>query len=124
VELLTDLRSELIRRVQRSIDSWKVAPVHASLFGSAARGDGDTSSDIDLFVVRPRGIREDDAAWRRQLDDLAQAVHDWTGNHAGISEVGEHDLSLARRGATARAILADGITLAGKPANALFGSAA
>ena len=56
VELLADVRAELERRLRDEIAGWKIAPVHLSVFGSAARGDGDTRSDIDIFVVRPRDV--------------------------------------------------------------------
>jgi len=35
------------------VGAWSTPPVHASLYGSAARGDGTTVSDLDLLVVRP-----------------------------------------------------------------------
>ncbi len=53
VELLANMRHELFSRLRRAIENWEVAPSHVSLFGSAARGEGDTQSDIDLFVVSP-----------------------------------------------------------------------
>jgi hypothetical protein len=71
-------------------------PVHASIFGSAARGDGDTKSDIDLFIVRPQDIEDDDPVWGEQLDGLATSVCRWTGNHAGIAEVAETEISRLR----------------------------
>src|SRR4051812_39576518 len=46
VELLADLREELLRRLREVVDSWGVKASHLSLFGSAARGDGGTGSDI------------------------------------------------------------------------------
>src|SRR6266508_2965124 len=61
LELLVDIRSELDRRLRAEIAEWKIAPAHVSIFGSAARGDGDTRSDIDLFVVRPARVSEDDS---------------------------------------------------------------
>jgi predicted nucleotidyltransferase len=83
VQQLMALRDELARRLQEQILSWAVPALHASLFGSAARGDGDVTSDIDLFVVRPQDVDEDDATWRSQLDRLATEILGWTGNHAG-----------------------------------------
>jgi hypothetical protein len=97
VDVLAGLRAELLERLRGTFDTWKVAPVHASLFGSAARGDGNTSSDVDLFIVRPSDVPEDDAGWRMQRDDLATRVQRWTGNHAGIAEVAEQDLRRLRR---------------------------
>src|SRR6266508_3319456 len=91
VELLAGIRTELERRLRAEIAEWEIAPAHVSIFGSAARGDGDTRSDIDVFVVRPAGVAEDDPGWREQLERLADHVHDWTGNHAAISEVSAAD---------------------------------
>lgn len=87
VDVLASLRSELLTRLERSLGTWQVPAVHASLFGSAARGDGDTSSDIDLFLVRPADVDPDDPRWREQVDAIAEDVHRWTGNRAGIAEV-------------------------------------
>src|SRR5258708_27132853 len=52
-ELLAGLRSELWRRLRDEVASWRVRPLYACVFGSAARGDGDESSDIDLVRVHP-----------------------------------------------------------------------
>ncbi|HZJ08923.1 MAG TPA: nucleotidyltransferase domain-containing protein [Trueperaceae bacterium] len=62
--------------------------LHASLFGSADRGDGDTGIDIDLFMVRPNEL-EDEERWGVPFERLAAAVLRWTGNRAGIAEVTE-----------------------------------
>jgi predicted nucleotidyltransferase len=124
VNLLAGLRQELARRLSESVSAWETAAVHASLFGSAARGDGSTASDVDLFIVRPRNVAEDDEQWRTQLDQLAIDVLAWTGNHAGISEVGESELTRLRRTPAAKSIRAEGITLAGKRVDEILGRAA
>jgi predicted nucleotidyltransferase len=115
VVLLADLRSELLRRLRDTFERWDPAAVHASMFGSAARADGDAESDIDLLVVRPAGIDEEDSRWRGQLEALNDAVHAWTGNHAGVIELGEADLEQLRRDPPAIVgdLRADGIDLAG-----------
>jgi predicted nucleotidyltransferase len=92
VLLLAGIRAELRRRIAQALEEWVTPPLHVSMFGSAARGEGDTSSDIDLFVVRPEGISAEDEQWRAQLDDLATRIRRWTGNHAGIADVGEDEL--------------------------------
>ena len=89
---LAGLRTELVARIRGEIATWDPMPIHASLFGSAARGDGDTQSDIDLFVVRPADVLEDDERWRAQLDDLTGRIERWTGNGASISEVAEPEI--------------------------------
>jgi predicted nucleotidyltransferase len=115
VELLVALRAELIRRITHAVTEWGIPPVHASLFGSAARADGDTASDIDLFVVRPRRIAEDNAAWRKQTNTLAEQIHAWSGNHVGLAEISETELPRVARTAAGRNIRTDGIPIAGKP---------
>lgn len=86
VEILAGMRAELLRRVRELIDPWEIVATHVSIFGSMARGDGDTQSDIDVFVVRPDAVSEDDPRWRQQLDDLAESIERWTGNRASIAE--------------------------------------
>jgi predicted nucleotidyltransferase len=115
VEVLASLRELLTERLRETIGAWPIQPQHASMFGSAARGDGDVESDIDLFVVRPRGTAAEDGEWRRQMDDLARDVLTWTGNHAGIAEVGAAEVAKVVRTAAGQAIRTEGIDLAGTP---------
>lgn len=122
VEELTALRPALIERLREEFRSWKIAPAHASLFGSTARGDGDETSDIDLFVVRPVEVEDDDPTWRSQLDGLAEGVRRWTGNHAGIAELSTEQLASLRerRPPILKELDADAITLSGPDAGAVL----
>ena len=124
VELLADVRAELERRLRAEIAAWEVAPIHLSLFGSAARGDGDTTSDIDIFIVRPRTITTEDARWREQLARLSDHVLAWTGNHAGLSEISEADTRRLRRERPpiVEELAQDAITIAGPEASKLLGA--
>jgi hypothetical protein len=58
--------------------------------------------------------------WRQRLDALAIAVHDWTGKHAGISEIGTAEIAKVARSAAGKAIRDEGIPLAGLPLRQLF----
>jgi predicted nucleotidyltransferase len=118
-QTLAELRGELFQRLRDELADWQPAAAHVSLFGSTARGDGDASSDIDLLVVRPANVDEEDAAWRDQLDRLALRVQSWTGNYAGIIELDEGELD--HPSPTLTRVRAEGIDLAGKPIRALFG---
>lgn len=122
VERMADGRAELIRRLRKVIGAWKSPPVHASLFGSAARGDGDTSSDIDLLIVRPADLDTEDTAWRNQLDELANSVRRWTGNNAGIAEVSEGELPRLRkdRPPVVEEVSEDAVDLAGEDTRKLL----
>lgn len=119
---LTRLRSILIGRIKERVDGWKVQPLHVSIFGSAARGDGDTDSDIDILVVRPSGVDEEDEQWRSQLDSLAADVHSWSGNHAGIAEIRERDLARLRRERppVVASVEAEAITVSGDEPSVVF----
>ncbi len=92
VEQMANAHAELIRRLRDTIGSWETPAVHASLFGSAARGDGDIHSDIDLLIVRPANLDPESEPWRAQVDALAEDVRRWTGNNAGIVEISKADL--------------------------------
>jgi DNA-binding transcriptional ArsR family regulator len=92
VAALADMRGELLRRLRERLADWDPPVVHASLFGSAARADGDAASDVDLLVVRAGGVGEEDEAWRAQVDGLREAVSAWTGNVASVVELGEEAL--------------------------------
>lgn len=119
---LTRLRSILIERLSEHLAGWEVQPIHASIFGSAARGDGDTGSDIDILVIRPREVDEEDERWRSQIDSLASAVQSWTGNHAGIAELSERELPRLRRERppVVENVAADGIVLVGDEPSSIF----
>jgi DNA-binding transcriptional ArsR family regulator len=123
VELLVGIRAEFERRLRAEIAEWEIAPAHVSIFGSAARGDGDSRSDIDIFVVRPRDVPDDDPHWREQLDRLSDHVLAWTGNHAGLSEVSETDVRRLRRERppVVEELSHDAITIAGPEPGELLG---
>lgn len=122
VERMAGVREELVQRLRDEIDAWEIPPVHASLFGSAARGDGNASSDIDLLVVRPADIDPDDAGWRSQVDGLADLVRRWTGNNAGIAEVSEGELPRLRkdRPPVVEEVSEDAVDLAGEATRKLL----
>jgi predicted nucleotidyltransferase len=80
VEILANIRRTLLERLREEVHSWRYAAVHASLFGSAARGDGDADADIDILLVRPTGVDEDEPTWAEQVDDLRNRAERWTGN--------------------------------------------
>lgn len=93
---LVSLRVAFEGRVVQELNTWQLEPIHASLFGSFARGDGDERSDIDLFMVRPSAVTDDDALWREQVDVLSNKIERWTGNRAAIHEVSEAELPRLR----------------------------
>jgi predicted nucleotidyltransferase len=126
VLVLAGMRAELWTRIRAAMAAWSLPAVHASAFGSAARGDGDEQSDIDLFVVRSASVAEDDPGWIDQIEALRTQVETWTGNRAGIVEQDEQGLRelLARPQPppVLRDVERDGIDLAGVPTRRLLGA--
>src|SRR5665647_636510 len=91
---LTRLRTMIIDRITDAVTRWSPAPVHASLFGSFARGEATTTSDIDILVViGPAGTADQDAR-ATQIDQLAADVLRWTGNRGHIVDPTPDILSL------------------------------
>ena len=66
------------------------------LFGSRARGEAGPHSDVDILVVASRHGPREAAIWDAQLDQLAQHVVDWSGNHCEVLELTEAELADAR----------------------------
>lgn len=115
IEAIAGLRAELLHRMRRGFDEWKVPAVYAALFGSAARGDMHADSDIDLFIVRTDDIDPDGEAWSSQVDALVRDVARWTGNDVRpllYSDEEARLAGLAKHGVVAD-IAREGIRLAG-----------
>lgn len=121
---LAGLRAELVDRLRHAVGAIEPAPVHASLYGSAARQDGGRDSDIDVFLVRPDGVSEDDEGWARGVDDLRSAVERWTGNAVQILELGEREARALPADDPSSTLVAglrrDAVDLAGVPARRLL----
>ena len=93
VEFLADLRGTLVSRLADEISGWRIPPVHASLYGAIARGDGDLDSDVDLLLIRPDHIDAGDVLWEEQAGRLMQTVVDLTGNPAHVFELSRTELT-------------------------------
>jgi len=114
---LADLRGELIHRIRGAIDSWEPQPESAWLFGSAARGEGDAESDVDVLIVRADPVAEDAPAWAEQLVALSGSIREWSGNDASVIEysASEFAVMVAAGERLIDDIRRDGIHLAGDP---------
>ena len=90
VELLANLHGELAARIRDEVDTWSPAPRLVGLFGSAARRDGDATSDIDVVVISDDADSDD-------VDRLRRRIESWTGNTAQIIALSPADLRRLRR---------------------------
>lgn len=89
IEALATLHGELAQRLGSRLDEW--GDVHlAGIFGSAARRDGDESSDVDVLVVA-EGSGLDELA-----DELADRIEGWTGNRAQVIVLTRDELRALR----------------------------
>lgn len=128
VERLAMLRPLLLDLMRKYCASLVLHPVHVSLFGSVARGEGDTSSDIDVLLVRPEaaaGSASDDEAWEDQWVTFRSLIHSATGNPCSIFEVSQSEFhEIVRTGGSLAAEWArDTIDICGKPFAELAGNA-
>jgi hypothetical protein len=112
-DLLAGMRPKMFDRIRSEIVKWRPKPYYACVFGSAARGDGDTSSDIDVLLVhlpfpgdpkppKHQGLLDSLAQkwsepmyasasearrWPAQVDRLREQIRVWTGNSAQIVDI-------------------------------------
>lgn len=122
VEVLVALRRTLLSRLRGAIETWAQPPVHVSLFGSAARRDGDAASDIDVLLVRPADLNAAERdTWTEQLDQLRVDVEQWTGNRCQLYEIDPDELAehVRKRTRIVREWLADAVTLHGSDLTSL-----
>ena len=99
VVTLANLHGELTQRIRAVVDEWPIPPALVGLFGSAARRDGDASSDIDLLVVSNDPDLDDRA------HDLSEQIRCWTGNPAQV--IGRTPKEIARLRQAKEPILAE-----------------
>lgn len=84
VDCLTSLRRTLFDRLRDTVEAWEEKALTVAVFGSAARGDGDTSSDIDILIIRQE---TEPKRWAAQVDALREQVTAWTGNTCQVYEL-------------------------------------
>lgn len=122
---LSRQREALVERMREEVASWDVAPVSASLFGSAARGEAGPHSDVDIVLVASPHSEREATIWDAQLDQLAQRVLSWSGNHCEILELTEAELADARvrNDRLVTELHADAVALGGRDIRSLLTAA-
>lgn len=70
-------QDQFIEFLARRISTWDAKPMQVTLYGSAARGDMDADSDIDLMFIIPDDSNED---LYTSISDLAVDAYRLTGN--------------------------------------------
>jgi predicted nucleotidyltransferase len=113
IEAMATLPEQLIDRLRSMIDEWDEPARLAFLFGSVARHEASSSSDLDVLVVRRGSCDADSDAWRSQLVVLQQAATALTGNDARVFEIGEGEIGEGRAKVVLEDALRDGVALLG-----------
>lgn len=91
LELLDGLHGRLRERIREALQEWGGAVMCMGMFGSMARRDGDTESDIDLLLVSDDADAEDFSL------DLAASVERWTGNYCQVTTLTRKELRRMKR---------------------------
>ena len=114
--MMADLRHAFLEELRESAQRLDPPPANVTLFGSFARGDDDSQSDVDVVVVRPSSIDEDDVRWADSLAHWQAHVRRISGNAVARLEVAEGEapkLAKSRRPLW-QAIRREGIVLRGR----------
>ena len=75
-------------------------PVSVIVFGSFARREAGTDSDIDVVVVRPAEVDEEDDAWSASLEAWRRDVRLLAGNSVEVLEVSADEAATKLAGRT------------------------
>lgn len=108
-------RDNALEQIGAAAAALRVRPEAVIVFGSFARGEAHSDSDIDIVIVRRDHIDEDDDAWQTSLDELRTGIVALTGNQVEIVEVSlaEAGSKLNGRSELWRDVRRDGITVHG-----------
>ena len=89
ITALTRTRQTVLDEMASAASQLGSPPVSIVVFGSLARGQAHSESDIDVVVVRPLVIEEDDPHWREALDGWREHVSRLAGNRVEMLEFSE-----------------------------------
>jgi len=104
-------RERLLERLADHVRAWQQPVVFGAVFGSAARPDHSTSSDLDLLLVYPDGTDVD--LWNAQVSTLTSAATAWTGNDARVLEYTQADIVARPNDPVLASVVAEGLHFAG-----------
>ena len=96
VELIR-LRDRIIQVIEDEILTWITKPIHSSLFGSAARGEGGPDSDLDVLIIRPDEVPQNEWEEQKYLSGLRLKTK--TGNTVSWFDISITELKTASKGA-------------------------
>jgi len=118
---LAGARRTVLEQVGRAAGALASPPVSVILFGSFARGDARSGSDIDVVIVRPAAVAEENEAWASGLEAWRQHARRITGNRIEIVEVSEREIARLLQGREPlwSDVARDGVAIFGRPVSEL-----
>lgn len=115
VRALSRSRDKVLGELGALAGQMDPTPVSAIVFGSLARGEADALSDVDLVLVRPAGVDEDDEPWASSAEGWRTSARRLTGNPVQVMEIDETEIArrLRRPNALWANVLREGVVVHG-----------
>ncbi len=123
VEQMLSGAEEVEVRLREFVAKCAPVPDAVVLFGSFARRDGDSDSDIDVLVIRPKSVHTDDPQWADVRLGIATHLERWSGNRCQVVELSVSELrkAMLRREPLVESLRQEGKEIFGKTLGELLG---
>ncbi len=124
VTALARARQTVLEELGRTAAEVNPQPTSVIVFGSFARSEADSASDLDVVVVRAKDVDESDDAWRTAVDHWSDRARRLTGNSVELVEVSEFEIgpSLRSRKPLWLDVQRDGLVIFGAAVEELKGT--
>jgi predicted nucleotidyltransferase len=108
-------RNLVLERIGSGAAALPSPPTSVIVFGSFARGEAGADSDLDVVIIRPDEVGEDDEKWAHSIESWRNETRAIAGNRVEVVEVRHHDIhaKLASKQQLWRDVLRDGIVVYG-----------
>jgi predicted nucleotidyltransferase len=105
----------VLERIGSGAAALPAPPTSVVVFGSFARGEAVSYSDLDVVIVRPDEVGEDDENWANSIESWRNETRAIAGNPVEVVEVSHHDIQakLASKQQLWRDVRRDGIVVYG-----------
>lgn len=112
---LSRSRESVVERIGEAAAALPTPPVSVIVFGSFARGEATATSDLDVVVVRPDDLDEDEPQWTASIDGWRDHVRAVVGNPVEILDVSHAEAAskLGGRSTLWRDVTRDGLVVHG-----------
>lgn len=123
VRALSRSREAVLEELGALADQMDPSPVSTVVFGSLARGEADALSDVDVVLVRPTDVDEDDERWASSAEGWRTSTRRLTGNPVQVIEIDEAEVVRRLRRPTAfwADVLREGVVVHGSSLESLRG---